>query len=125
MLLLRLTHGKRLFVTTSLLFLLCSLAVSSRMSPGALAHSTLPQATVYKSLTKGTIAPVAIADPRHPSVQPAAAQRPPQETRGVRRVPHPLTASAPTAGQVKAQAISQARAGQILQNFNGVSSLDS
>lgn len=125
MLLLRLTHGKRLFVATSLLFLLCLLTVSSRVSPGASAHSTRPQATVYKSLTKGTIAPAAIADPRHPPVQPAAAQRLSQETKGVRRIPHPLIAPAQTAGQVKAQAISQARTGQILQNFNGVSSLDS
>ncbi|HEY7417697.1 MAG TPA: hypothetical protein VH593_21120 [Ktedonobacteraceae bacterium] len=125
MLLHLLTHRKRLFVVTSLFCLLCSLAVGSRMSPGASAHSTHPQATVYKSLTKGTIAPVAVADPRHPPAQLAAVQRPLQKTKGARRIPYLLTASAQTAGQVKSQAIPQAHTGQILQNFNGVSSLDS
>ena len=125
MLLLRPIQGRRLFAATSLLFLLCLLAVSSRVSPGASAHSTRPQATVYKSLTKGTLAPVAIADPRHPPAQLAAAQRLLRETKGVRRIPHAAIAPAPTAGQVKAQSISQAHTGQILQNFNGVSSLDS
>src|SRR5581483_800754 len=120
-----LRHGKCLFVAMSLLFLLCALTVSSGVSPSALAHSTHPQATVYKSLTKGTLAPVAITDPRHPSVQTAAAIRPSRETNVVRRIPHPLTASAQTVGPVKSQAIPQARTGQILQNFNGVSSLDS
>jgi hypothetical protein len=123
--LLLLTHRNRLFVATILLLLLSSLVVSSRMSPSALARSTRQQATVYKSLTKGTIAPVAIADPRHPPAQAAATQQPSRETKGVRRIPHSSIAPAQTTGQAKAQTISQARTGQILQNFNGVSSLDS
>jgi hypothetical protein len=89
-----------------------------------LAQHTPQQATTYTSATTGTLAPFGVADPRHPSVA-AAAQAPTVKhaTKGVRTIPS-LSQAPATSTRANTAGLTR-RTGTILQNFNGVSSLDS
>lgn len=108
------------------LFFVGSLFVRVPLSQAAgLQQQGQQQATIYTSATKGTIAPFGIADPRHPPALSAHAQAPVarQRMRGVRALPTAQRAAAPRV-QVSASGLAL-RTGTVLQNFNGVSSLDS
>ncbi|HLZ62505.1 MAG TPA: hypothetical protein VKR06_36630 [Ktedonosporobacter sp.] len=118
------TNVKRIFVTMSIIFLLCSL-IATGLSFTSRASAAASQATVYTSVTKGTMAPVAIADPRHPPVQKAAVIPQMHTNKGERLRPSGSKAASVSMGQVSASALPLAHTGQILQNFNGVGSLDS
>lgn len=87
----------------------------------AYAHSA--QVQTYHSITKGIITPAGIANLKNPPAT-AQAQTPVHKSvnKGVRRIPA-LTASS-VHGQVSAPSFAR-QTGRILQNFNGVSSLDS
>ncbi|HEX4713537.1 MAG TPA: hypothetical protein VH164_01275, partial [Ktedonobacteraceae bacterium] len=125
------TTGKHLFKAAGVVALLCLflvgglfLHVPSSQAFG-LANQSHQQATIYTSATKGTLAPFGIADPRHPPTSAAAALAPKIKhvTKGARPIhgaSHALTAQ----GQVSATGLAL-HTGTILQNFNGVSSLDS
>ncbi|HEU5228520.1 MAG TPA: hypothetical protein VFU49_11970 [Ktedonobacteraceae bacterium] len=120
--------SKYLIASTSIVAILCmlitgSLFVSTPQTQAAtLSHS---HATVYHSVTKGTIAPAGIADPRHPP-QAAATQAAVKKTvdKGQRLMPR-ATSQAQTASSQIHAFDSERQAGKILRNFNGVSSLDS
>ncbi|HEY1350202.1 MAG TPA: hypothetical protein VGF67_11305 [Ktedonobacteraceae bacterium] len=90
-----------------------------------LAQQSGQQATVYTSATRGTIAPFGIADPRHPPAVGALSQAPKVRhiSRGVRSVPVAGRAATPQA-RVSAAGLAL-HTGNVLQNFDGVSSLDS
>jgi len=96
------------------------------LRPPSTQASTLSnsKATVYHSVTKGTITPAGIADPRHP---PQAAATQASIRRRVDKGQH-LLPKAASQGAVASQinaADSRQQAGNILRNFDGVSSLDS
>lgn len=111
--------------------LLCLFTIGSlflRVSPAhasSLTQQSHQQATVYTSATKGTLAPFGIADPRHPPASAAAALAPTikHAVKGVHAIPDINRASA-TQGQVSASGLAL-QTGKLLQNFNGVGSLDS
>ncbi len=90
-----------------------------------LAQQSHQQATVYTSATKGTIAPFGIADPRHPPASSASTLAPKVKhiSKGVRAIPGAKSAAAPRM-QASASGLGLST-GKLLQNFNGVSSLDS
>ena len=105
--------------------LLCLLLVGSFFLRVPATHaSSHQQATVYKSATKGTIAPFGIANLQHPAKTAATlAPKIKNMLKGARSIPH--TGLAPAArGQASATGLA-VHTGHILQNFNGVSSLDS
>jgi len=83
------------------------------------------QVTVSSSATKGTMAPFGIADPRHP---PASSAR--FQTSGIKHMSRGVR-SRPVAQQTAAPHLQVGTAGlalhtgHVLQNFNGVGSLDS
>jgi hypothetical protein len=92
---------------------------------GSLARQqTHQQATVYTSATKGTIAPFGVIDPRHPPAS-ATATTPTikHSAKGVRALPS--TGLSPATHQQASAAGLAQHTGKLLQNFNGVSSLDS
>lgn len=122
--------GKQLVKAAGMAVLLCLFLIGGFLlnAPRVDASSLTPQihqkATVYTSATKGTIAPFGMVDLQHPS--PASAARVPAATyrsKGAHALPRTTLAPAPQL-QVSATGSAQ-RVGKLLQNFNGVSSLDS
>src|SRR5438552_7017659 len=81
------------------------------------------QVQTYHSITKGIITPARIANLKSPSLAARSqAATIKHLNKGVRRIP--TLATSAIRGQVNAPAFSH-QSGHILQNFNGVSSLDS
>ncbi len=123
--------GKHLCKAAGMAVLLCLFLVGSFALNGPLAHAsnltkhTRQQATPFTSATTGTIAPFGVTDPRHPSVSANAALAPTIKhvTKGVRAIPS-LSQAPTTSARASAAGLTR-RTGKILQNFNGVSSLDS
>src|SRR5579885_2652395 len=120
--------NRYLVASASIVVILCMLMAGSLFlrTPTTQA-STLSNSkvTVYHSVTKGTITPAGIADPRHPPQQ-AATQATLQShvIKGQRQIPKMAGLSTAASGQISASD-SEHQAGNILRNFNGVSSLDS
>lgn len=100
------------------LFLFVPLVSAARLTP----HRQ-SQATVYTSATKGTISPFALADPQHPPAQATLSPAIKHRSKGVRALPR--SGQAPTASLQASAAGLTRRPGTIVQQFNGVSSLDS
>lgn len=115
---------KRLITAASMAALLCVSLVASLFLrvPSSQATGTAQQATVYTSATTGTLAPFGVANLQQASKVASRAVAPKQLTKGVRRIPGTArtaaTAPASTAGLAM-------HTGNLLQNFNGTSSLDS
>src|SRR5579883_617472 len=119
--------NRYLVASASIVVILCMLMAGSLFlrTPTTQA-STLSNSkvTVYHSVTKGTIAPAGIADPRHPPQQAATqASIKTHFDKGQRQLPK--AASQGTAASQISASDSERQAGNILRNFNGVSSLDS
>ncbi|HEX7734417.1 MAG TPA: hypothetical protein VF458_06135 [Ktedonobacteraceae bacterium] len=106
-----------LFVIGGLLLFVPLVHASPLMS------SQKARATVYTSATKGTIAPFGLADLQHPQTQASLAPTTKRQSKGARALPR--TGQSPLAGsRVNATGLAL-HTGKLLQNFNGVSSLDS
>lgn len=120
------SQGKRLIVAAGMAALLCSSLVVSLFlhAPSSYASSLAHQkATIYTSATRSTIAPFGVADPRHSAAAAARILAPKQLVKGVHRIPGTSrTTAAATHASAQGLALST---GKLLQNFNGVSSLDS
>jgi hypothetical protein len=87
----------------------------------ASAQAQKQQVQTYQSSIKGTITPAGIANLQNPS--PAAqAHTPKRSIKGVRSIP--IQGTSTVRGLVNAPAFAH-QVGHVLQNFNGVSSLDS
>ncbi|HEU5382722.1 MAG TPA: hypothetical protein VFV38_45530 [Ktedonobacteraceae bacterium] len=119
--------GKHLIKAAGMAALLCMSLVGSLflgVPTGHAARLDQQQATVYTSATKGTIAPFGIADLQHPAAAAARVATTKQTpARGVRHIPDAVKASGPRA-QASAAGLALHH-GNLLQNFNGTSSLDS
>jgi hypothetical protein len=113
---------------TTIVGAICMLVISSLLLHVSPAHASSAQAQTqrvqtYHSVTKGTITPAGIANLKNPSpaVQSQASIHR-RVDKGVRHIPG--QAASAVRGQVNAPTFSR-QTGRILQNFNGVSSLDS
>src|SRR5437660_4280539 len=120
--------SKYLIASASIVAILCMLITGSlflRTPPTQAATLSNSKATVYHSVTKGTISPAGIADPRHPPQQAATqATIKSHITKGQHLIPRTASQATAASSQIRASD-SERQAGNILRNFNGVSSLDS
>jgi len=122
-------RGKHLIKTAWMAILSGLWIIGSFVLSAPLAHaSTLTQlhqqqATVSTSVTKGTITPFGVANLQQAQVAATLVPTTKHQSKGVRALPR--ISQAPTPSQQASAAGSARRTGTILQNFNGVSSLDS
>jgi hypothetical protein len=122
------TGGKRLIKAAWMAVLPALLLVGGFLldvpfsQAAGLAQQHSQRATVYTSVTKGTIAPFGVANLQNPQAAAALVPTTKHRSKGARALPR--TGQISASAQVSAAGLTK-RAGAILQNFNGVSSLDS
>lgn len=125
------TTGKHLIKAAEVAALLCVFLLGSfflhvpALQASPVTSANHQQATVYTSATKGTLAPFGVADPRHPPAA-AATTRTPEVKHGIKGVRSTSNSHHALSPQEQASTSGvPLHTGTLLQNFNGVSSLDS
>ncbi len=122
------TRGNYFVRITTIIVAICMLVIGSLFMHVSSVHASSvqtqkQQVQTYHSVTRGTITPAGIANLKNPS--PSAQSQSSIHKRvdkGVRSIPSQMAST--IRAQVSAPAFSR-QSGRILQNFNGVSSLDS